>query len=353
MSEPTAGAPPSKVTLQHVARRAGVSRSTVSLVLRGSPLVARDTREAVHAAIAATGYVYNRGAATLRAAATKTVGLMVCDVANPFFGELAAGVDRVLDGAGYIAFLANTGEDLDKQERFLRRMREHNVDGVIVCPAAGTSADLVSRMRDWAMPCVQALRHVTVREGDYAGSDYRLGMEQAVEHLIRLGHRRIAFVGGDRDHSATTDRRIAFGNAVRRHGLDTDLMVRCPLTRRAGAETIGRLLDESDDPPTAAIAFNDVVAFGIMWGLLDRGLRPGLDFAVVGFDDVAEAAMSRPALTTVATRPFDIGREAAELLLRRLADPTGSSERVILPTRLVVRESCGGGERRTTLARPA
>jgi LacI family transcriptional regulator len=335
----------SRVTLQDVARHAGVSRSTVSLVLRESPLVAGATRELVQASMEAVGYVYNRGAATLRATRTMTVGLLVCEINNPFFAELTAGVDRVLDAAGIAPFLANTNESVERQDRFLLRMREQNVDGLIVCPATGSTPELLERMRRWGMPCIQALRHVSARDGDYAGSDYELGMEMVTEHLIRLGHKRIAFVGGNRTHSALTARRVGFAAAMRRHGLSPDIVLKVPLTRRAGAEAVGDLLGRTD-PPTAAVCFNDVVAFGVMLGLSDRGLLAGRDFAVTGFDDVPEAPLSRPALTTVATQPFQIGEEAARLLLRRLDDPTGPPERVILPTRLIVRESCGATQAR-------
>jgi len=330
----------SRITLNEVANHAGVSRSTVSLVLRGSPLVAQETRDRVQAAIEELGYIYNRGAATLRAARTDTVGLLICEINNPFFAELTAGVDDVLDQQGVVAFLANTAESPDRQERFLQRMREHNVDGVILCPAAGTGPELLDRLHRWGLPCVQALRFISARQGDYAGVDYEFGMEMVTEHLIRLGHTRIAFIGGNLTHSATLARRSGFAAAMRRHGLPADLVVRCPLNRRAGAEAIGALLDRPD-PPTAALCFNDVVAFGVMLGLEMRGLKAGRDLAVTGFDDVPEAALSRPALTTVATSPRQIGQEAARLLLRRIADPQGAQERIILPTRLVVRESCG------------
>jgi len=334
------GTGPARVTLLDVARHAGVSRSTVSLVLRESPLVADDTRRLVRASMETLGYVYNRGAANMRAGRTKTIGLVVCEITNPFFAELTAGVDNVLDAAGIAPFLANTNEMVERQDRFLLRMREQNVDGVIICPAAGSTSELLERMRQWDMPCVQALRHVSAREGDYAGSDYELGMEQITEHLIRLGHKRIAFIGGDRAHSALTSRRAGFTAAMRRYDLLTDLILKTPLTRRAGADAVGDLLARRD-PPTAAVCFNDIVAFGVMLGLSDRGRLAGRDFAVAGFDDVPEAALSRPGLTTVATQPFQIGEEAARLLLRRIEDRNGPPERVILPTRLIVRETCG------------
>jgi LacI family transcriptional regulator len=328
------------VTLADVAHRAGVSRATASLVLRDSKLVAAATRGRVQAAVAKLGYIYNRGAANLRASRTKAVGLLVCEIVNPFNAEFTVGVDQVLDEAGYVAFLANTAESLDRQGRFLRRMREQNVDGILLCPAAGTPSDLMGQLSAWQIPCVQALRRVSAREGDYAGADYAFGVVQATEHLIRLGHRRIAFVGGERGYSAFLERRAGFLAAMRRNGLPTDLVVRAPPTRHAGADAIAGLLDRPD-APTAAMCFNDIVACGVMVGLQRRGLRPGRDVAVIGMDDGAEAEFTYPALTSVATSPRRTGEEAARLLLRRIAVPAGTPERIILPTRLIVRESCG------------
>ncbi|WP_262269651.1 MULTISPECIES: LacI family DNA-binding transcriptional regulator [Microvirga] len=330
---------PDRLTLADVAERAGVSRATVSLVLRSSPLVAESTRIKVQRILDELGYVYNRSAASMRASRSRTVGLLVPGLSNPFFAELAAGVDQILDEAGLALFLADSNESVAKQERVILRMREHGADGIIICPAVGTTKDLISRLDAWKFPFVQALRHISP-QGDYAGADYEIGMDRATEHLIRLGHRRIAFVGGEHMHSAYRERRDGFVACMRRHGLSPDFILKTPLTRQAGMDAVAAVL-EQDEAATAAICFNDVVAFGMLLGLSDRGLEPGVDLAVVGFDDVAEASLSRPPLTTVATLPNQIGQDAARLLLRRIADPHGLPERVILPTRLVVRASCG------------
>jgi len=299
-----------------------VSRSTASLVLRDSSQVADATRARVRAAVEQLGYVYHRGAAHLRSSRSGTIGLLVCEIVNPFYAELTVAVDRVLDQAGYVVFLANTAESVERQLRFIRRMREQGVDGLILCPAAGTPAALLAQLRAWRMPCVQALRHLLAHDGDYVGADYELGVAQATEHLIRLGHRRIAFVGGGLAHSALLERRAGYQAALRRHRLQAGPFLRCEQTRRAGVEAVGALLDGAD-PPTAVLCYNDMVAFGVM------------------VDDVPEAALAHPALTTVATLPLPTGEEAARLLLRRIADPDGVPERIMLPTRLVVRESCG------------
>lgn len=328
------------MTLRDVAAHVGVSKSTVSLVIRGSSLVAEATRSQVLRAIQETGYVYNRGAATMRSTRTNAVALIVPQIDNPFFGEVTAGADDALDRAGFVSFLANTAETPARQDRFLDRMREHNVDGVIICPARGTSPELIRRLRTWSIPCVQAMRHVLAKEADFVAPDFRLAMELAVDHLVALGHRRIAFVGGAFPVSVTKERYAGYRLAMRRHGLDGNLIFPCPSNFGGGKAAICRVFEEPS-PPTAAVCFNDIVAMGVTVGLSAMGRKAGTDFAVVGFDDIAEAAMWSPALTTIAITPRKLGEEAAHLLIRRIGDPAGRPERVVFAPRLVVRESCG------------
>ncbi|WP_043531549.1 LacI family DNA-binding transcriptional regulator [Litchfieldella xinjiangensis] len=330
----------SSVTLQDIAAHAGVSRSTVSLVLRESPLVAERTRERVRHSIKALGYVYNRGAAALRASRTSTLGVVVYDIANPFFGAMVAGIDAALNREGYVSFLANSEDSPDRQQRFLERMREHRVDGILLCPAQGTDPSLIETLQHWNLPCVQVLRHVGSLPFDYAGTDFRLGVSLAIDHLVEQGHRRIAFIGGHAEHSATQERWQGYREVLAQHGLDYQRLLRSTVTRRDGFEAIRHLLKEHP-APTAVVCHNDMVAFGAMLGLQRLGLTPGQDCAVIGTDDVEEAALSAPALTSIATHPYAIGQEAARLALRRIKNPNGAREQVVLSPQLRVRESCG------------
>lgn len=325
------------VTLEDIAAHARVSRSTVSLVLRESPLVAERTRHKVRASIKALGYVYNRGAAALRSSRTHTLGVVVYDIANPFFGAMVAGIDAALHRENYVSFLANSEDSPQRQLRFLERMREHRVDGILLCPAEGTDPTLIATLRDWNLPCVQVLRHIGEPPFDYAGTDFEQGVRLAVDHLVAQGHRQIAFIGGEAEHSATLARWRGYFAAIAGHGL-VPRHLRTALTRRAGFEAIQSLMSEPT-PPTAVVCHNDLMAFGAMLGLNRLGLTPGVDCAVVGTDDVEEAALSAPPLTSVATHPYAIGEEAARLALRRIADPDGAREQVILSPRLQVRDS--------------
>ncbi|MBP0616864.1 LacI family DNA-binding transcriptional regulator [Jiella mangrovi] len=326
-----------RVTLLDVARHAGVSRATASLVVRQSPLVGETTRQRVVEAMRSLGYVYNAGAARLRRGTSRTVGVIVPNLRNPFFAEMLDGIETVFDTEDMAVMLANTHEDRAKQDAFVRRMREHDVDGVIVCPAAGSDESFLETTDTLGLTVVQALRWISQDRSDYAGTNYADGMRQAVEHLKELGHRRIAFVAGDRQHSAFRDRLEGYRNAI---GPEAEtIVVKVPLTHEDGRALAGTLMRQT--PPSAAICFNDVVALGLLRGLFDLGVDVGRDFSLVGFDNVPEAALSRPALTSVTTNPFAIGEAAARLLLRRLADPEGAPKRTIEPTRLVIRESTG------------
>lgn len=327
-----------RVTLLDVAEAAGVSRATASLVVRRSSRVGAETRKRVEAAMRRLGYVYNLGAASMRAARSNTVGVIVPNLGNPFFAELLEGVEAVLDKAGLVVVMANSQESAEKQNIFIQRMRERSVDGVIVCPAAQTAASLPGDAAGWGLPFVQVLRHVSMDQADYAGTDYAGGVQQAVSHLVALGHRQIAFVAGGAEHSARAERLKGFRAAMTENGLDAGMVMDVPLGPAIAPEKVEELL-RHPGKPTAAICFNDVVAAALSSGLWDRGLQVGKDFSVVGFDDLAEAELIRPRLTSVATFPSEIGDAAARLLLDRLEDPERNVRRSISVTRLITRQS--------------
>lgn len=337
-----------KVTVSELAAHTGLSRSTVSLVLRNSPLVADDTRRKVLSAIEALGYVYDRGAARMRGKHSQTIGVIVVDLTSSFYAEFLAGVDAALDPTGRLAFVANSGEDPARQARLVERYREHAVDGIILCPAEGADASLVGRIAGRGLPCVQALRVIDGTATDFAGTDNRRGTALATEHLVGLGHRHVAFVGSGALTSVARDRTGGYVDTMRRHGLEP-VVVDCANAREAGSAAVAGLL-RSGRIPTGIVCFNDPVAMGVMQGLQRAGLRPGRDVSVVGFDDIADASLWVPSLTTVAIRPFEIGRSAAELLTRRIAAPDRAVERRIVEPELVLRDSSGALERTASLS---
>ncbi len=331
-----------RVTLSDVARRANVSRATASLVLRDSPLVAAQTRRRVEDAMRQLDYVAHRGAAGLRTQRSGAVGLIVTDVSNPFFAELTTGVEERLDAAGRVVLLGSSGDAPAKQERLLGTMREYNADGLLLCPAEGTEDGTIRLLRRQRPPVVLLVRYLPAIEADYVGVDNVIGAERGTAHLIAHGHRRIAFIGGPSHSSARRDRLHGYSVALRHHGLPIDnaLTPTSAPTRDGGLAAIGAVL-ALDDPPTAALCYNDVVAFGVMLGARAAGRVVGRDLAVIGCDDIAEAALWSPPLTTLSISPRAIGTEAADLLLERIARPNEAPRHIILTPTLRVRASCG------------
>lgn len=332
-----------RATIIDIARAAGVSKSTVSLILTGNGKVKPETERAVRAAMRELGYVYNRGAASLRNPQSRIVGMVINDLANPFFAELAIGIEQVLRTSGYVPFLANTSESLVRQAEVVRSMREHGASGIILCPALNTDAKEVATLAGVGIPIVLAIRRVVGAKVPLVASDNRAGAEQAVHRLTTLGHRKIAFIGGFGSMGVRQDRLAGFTAAHQAASLavDPSLVVEAPPTKDGGFAAMSSLLDRPDRP-TAALCFNDVVAIGAMYALTRRSLVPGRDMAVIGFDDTTEARHASPALTTVSVNVDDLGQRAAQLLLRRIEGGASAAESYVGETRLVVRESCGG-----------
>lgn len=327
-----------RITLRKLADSLGVSTATVSLALRDAPVVAAKTREAVREAARELGYVYNRSAASLRTARTNMVAVGFNDIVNPYFGELLAAIEATLAGSGRTILLGTYSDDPDKQDRVLGTLKEYRPDGLIVCPADRASALSLTSMAEAGVPVVQISREIADIGLDFVGSDDAAGTRLALEHLIGLGHRRIALIGGTDGMSTGRNRRGAWRRIVASHGLDTDeaLLVPGLGTRELGFAAIACLFDQPN-PPTALVAFNDLIAFGAILGLRARGLEAGRDVSVVGCDDVKEAALWAPGLTTVANHQDEMGKRAAERILARIVNPRLAAERILIAPTLVVR----------------
>lgn len=334
-----------RITLTDIAAGCGVSRATVSLVLRNSPLVNKHTRARVEEELRRQGYVYNRAAANLRRRTSSSIALVLNDLANPFFAEFATGVDEALGSAGYVTLLGSTGESAVREQAVLASLLEHDPAGIILSPAEGSEAARVLATIGNRTPLLLFNRELA---GDAQADapwdrlmlDNQRGARLATEHLIALGHRRIAFFGGHAGSSSCQQRHAGYVEAMQAAGLPIEphWRVECAPSRVAAAAQCGALFFDAP-VPTAAVCYNDAVALGLMLGLYQRGIKPGRDFAVTGFDDIAEAALSAPPLTTLASTPRERGRQAAELLLQRLHDPQARGRRTVTPVQLVVRAS--------------
>lgn len=301
-------------TIIDVAKAAGVSKSTVSLVLQNSPSVSDRTREDVRRAMVELGYVYNRAAANLRSAQIGLVGLVINDLRNPFFTEFATAVQMAISEAGYAAVVANTDEDPELQARTIAAMIEHGVSGLIISPVYGDEEASFGQLARAGIPAMQVLRKVSPRTDlfPFASPDYAAGGRLATEHLIAAGARRIAFVGGIEGRSVTTERQSGYLAVLAEHGMQPRLIFGRP-TRAFGRECADRFIDDLDCD--AAVCFNDLVALGVNSGFASRGRLVSRDFRLVGFDDIEEAAQSYPPLTTVQCDIARFGKDMAATLM--------------------------------------
>ncbi len=346
-----------RVTLQDVARDAGVSRATASLVVRGSSSITEQTKQKVLASMNKLGYVYDRVAASFRSRRSSTVGIIITDIENPFFPELLANMQDRLDELGYTMLLGMTFESADKQERVLETMLEHHVCGIIMAPVASTSSDMFARLNQLSVPCILIGREITGASADYIGTDFRSGTRMAVRHLADQGHRRIAFLGGTPHTSAYEERLAGYLDGLKEAGipLSEQQIVPGPPTREIGSHLAHTLLRENN-LPTAALCHNDIVALGVIAGMRDNRLSAGKDLALVGFDNIKEASTSNPGLTTVSVDSGQWGIAAATLLHQRIAGEHRDDKivhkalalehgqeqeatRIIFPPKLIIRDS--------------
>ena len=328
-------------TLKDVAKLAGVSRATVSLVCRASPLVAEKTRKKVEQAMETVGYVYNRSAANLRSSRTNTVGLIIPDISNPVYAELLLGIEEILDPLGKVVFVADTDELFERQSHFLQRLLEMRVDGLIISTLSGTPVSTLMPYLRENIPLVQVLRMIDGAPFDYTGVNNRLGSKQAAEYLLQQGHQRIAFIGSVISPSVNRERYQGFCEAVEKAGLYPASMpvITCRHTYGAAAQATKSLLAEPGKP-TGLVCFNDIIAFGATLGLYELGLSPGSDVSIIGFDDVEAAQNWRPALTTMSIEARLIGKQAATLLAQRMEQPDLPIRTLFSNAKLRVRDSC-------------
>ena len=330
-----------RATIVDVARRAGVSKSTVSLVLGGSALVAEATRERVSDAMTEPGYIYHRGAATLRGAKSGVLGMVINDLSNPFYVELAIGIEQACQGGAYIPFLANTAENPVRQQQVIRSMREHGAAGLVLAPAIGSSPSELRALIE-GMPVVQVMRRLPGLRASIVSPENKEGARKATAHLSAAGHARIAFVGGLKSMVVRDERLAGYSLALREAGLPfEESLVIETMTNYSGGGAAGSQLLSLHEPATAALCYNDVVAIGLVRAFTEAGISVGRDFAVIGFDDIEEAKYILPPLTSVAVNGRNLGSRAAQLLMRQLASGDFEPETVLSPTTLVIRASCG------------
>lgn len=329
-----------RVTREDVARRAGVSTAVVSYVINDGPRpVSPETREKVEQAIDELGYFPNEVARSLKRKQSLTIGLVLPNVNNPVYGEIAGIFEQICIQAGYLVLLCTTGRSPDQEQKCVRMLRAKQVDGVIVMPS--------QRPRELVEPLTQANIPTVVLEHNLedlpcVAIDDLEGGRLATQHLIKLGHQRIALIRREPTSTTSSQRLVGYRDALESAGIpfDASLVVETETGFDAGFQAMQHLLDSSDPPPTAVFAHNDVLALGAMHAIRSAGLRIPNDISVVGYDDTAGSAYLDPPLTTIKYPKAEMGRCAAQLVLKLIQDSTvASPETTILPVELIIRSS--------------
>ncbi|WP_052665945.1 LacI family DNA-binding transcriptional regulator [Nitriliruptor alkaliphilus] len=327
----------SQPTIRHVAERAGVSKSLVSLVMRGSSKVSDERRRLVLAAAEEIGYRPNAAARSLVRQESHHLGLMVSDLRNPFFAEVTEGIVAAANAQGYRVLINSGFLSPARETEALETLLELRMDGILM--AGARVASRVIRHVAASVPVVAITRSVRLPGVDVVVNDDHMGAGLAVDHLVELGHRRIAHIDGG-SGSGANRRARGYVATMERHGLASHVrQVRADFTEEAGEAGVAQLL--ADGPrPTAIFCANDYQAVGVLDALREAGLDVPRDVSVVGYDNVHLASLRRLDLTTIHQPRQEMGEQAARLLLERLTTDR-ESRRVIIPPKLVVRGTTG------------
>ncbi|HLO04121.1 MAG TPA: LacI family DNA-binding transcriptional regulator [Symbiobacteriaceae bacterium] len=324
-------------TIYDVAQRAGVSSATVSRVLNNHPLVKPETRDRVMQAIKELDYQVNLLAAALMTKQTRTIGLIVPDIANPFFAEIARGVEEAGAAAGFNVVMCNTLEQAEREGRYIQVLRQKHVDGIIFTSAYLDDRSLTPLI-EAGFPVVLISREVEDVAVDSVRTDDFEGGYQATRHLLGLGHRRIALLAGPLRTKPSLDRKKGYEAALERAQipLDPGLLLSGEFSIESGKAMAQHLLQSTRDF-TAIVAGNDLIAAGAIKICRQHGLSVPTDVSVVGYDRTILAELIEPELTSVAQQMHEMGRQAMELLLQRIqGTQTREPVQVVLPPRLVV-----------------
>jgi LacI family transcriptional regulator len=328
-------------TIRDVARLAGVAPITVSRVINKAGYISDDTRLRVEAAIAELRYIPNSLSRSLRSKKTNMVALIVSDITNPFWTTVTRGVEDACSEHKLHVILCNTDENEEKLGEYVDLLRQKQMDGFIVVPT-GESVTLLQSLQNQGVPLVVLDRVLPNLHADTVRCDSELGSYELTNYLLGLGHRRIAMLSGSHFISTGHDRIMGYKRALQEAGIPIDdtLISYGDFKTESGYERTLQIMHDSTNRPTALFAGSNFIALGVIKALDEMGLRIPDDISVVSFDDLPD--VFRPFLTVIAQGPYDLGYQAAQLLLERLASPDEVIEprEILLPLQILIRQSC-------------
>lgn len=326
--------------IKDVARLAGVSPACVSLALNNKPYVSQEAKERIYEAINKLNYRPNIIARSLRKKKTTTMGLILPNITNPFFPEVARGVETRAREYGFNVILCNSDADPLLEKQYIDILLAKQIDGLILT-SAHPSNDLSQYTRE-NCPIVLVNRELFSGKFDFVGVDNVASAKFVVNHLIRLGHRKIAFVAGEPASSASSGRYEGYRLALEEAGISyREELVKTGYLKYSGGYQAMQSFLKISSPPTAIFCANDMMALGVMDACRDRGVKVPQEVAIAGFDDIWLASLKGVELTTVQQPRYLMGVKAVDLMIERIRDKREKVRRVILPTKLIIRKTCG------------
>ena len=339
--EAASAAAPSRVTLSDVAKQAGVSIATVSYVMNERGGVGEQTRANVLRIADELGFRLNRVASGLRTGRTQVLGLVLADITNPFYPEIAGGVIQAAAEAGFQVFLSHGGTEGGLDGEIVRALCDHQCGALIFTSLVVSDGPLLSEVVPPDVPIVQTVRRIPGIRADFVGIDDRAGAREEAQHILDLGHRDIAILAGPSASSASSERTAGYREALAEAGIELspESVLECSLTADAGYRAAQQLLEPGPHLPTAVLCGNDLIALGAVDAFLAHGLSVPEDVSVAGYDDIWFASSRLVQLTTVRQPRHEMGRAAVSLALERLADPDLPPRDVIMEHGLVVRRT--------------
>jgi LacI family transcriptional regulator len=330
-----------RVTIKDVAREAGVSPQTVSRAVNNKGEISPRTQARILRIAERLGYRPNSVARSLATRRTQNIGLVVPDVANPFFAAIARGIQDTAHQSSYNVFLCNTDEDAERETSAIHSLEAQRVDGIILCSSRLSDRKL-DQVADRYQPLVLLNRQIEHARTGCVLVDDAKGTQEATHYLCQLGHRHIGLLAGPETSHSGQERRKGYRDALQKHGLALcdDWQVHCSPQVEGGQRATRQLLQRSPEL-TALLAYNDLVAIGALRACADLQIHVPRDCALVGCDDVLLAELVFPALTTIHIPTRDLGREAMSLLLEMMQENTSPPAPLVLSPHLVIRDSSG------------
>lgn len=326
-------------TIQDVASLAGVSTATVSRVLANYEAVSDKTRQRVQDAIRELNFQINRNASNLRKGTFSKIGVVISDIQNPFFGSVVRGIENKMIEHDYMPIIGNSDEDAEQERKLITMMLEEGVAGIIFAPAK-PDCDSYGDMLNTGTPFVAIDRRTKECNIDTILVDGCSGSSSAVEYLVEMGHQRIAFIGGLEYLSVMQEREKGYRETLKKHRLPVvDGFLRHGNNRQDGGYQEMKALLALPQPPSAVLIANNLMTLGGLKAIHEIGIKIPDQLSLIGFDDMDWATSLQPPLSVVAQPAFEMGVQAAQALLERIAEPGISPKNIQLQTKLIFRES--------------